>query len=53
VWNNTNNAKNYTRKDIQIKLYKIIAAPMLAYGRDNRVMKRPERKKIQTADIHL
>jgi hypothetical protein len=45
--------KNETRKDTKTEFYKVLAAPMLMYGRENWALKRSERRKIETAEMRF
>jgi hypothetical protein len=43
--------KNKTRKDTQIKFYKVITGPMFVYGSVNWALNRSEGRKTETAKI--
>jgi hypothetical protein len=42
---------NKTRKDTQLKFYKVMAAPVLLYGCENWALNRVDRRKTQTAEM--
>jgi hypothetical protein len=41
---------NKTRKDIQLKFYKVMAVPVLLYGCENWVLNTVDRRKTETAE---
>jgi hypothetical protein len=42
---------NKTRKDTQLKFYKIMEVPVLLYGCENWALNRVDRRKIETAEM--
>jgi hypothetical protein len=44
------NKTNKTRKDKQLKFYKVMEAPVLLYGCENWALNRVDRRKIETAE---
>jgi hypothetical protein len=42
---------NKTRKDTQLKFYKVMAVPVLLYGCENWTLNRVDRRNIETAEM--
>ena len=43
----------YTQLSTQIKFYKVMTAPVLMYGSENWFLNRPEKRKIDAAEIRV
>ena len=45
--------KGKTQLSTQIKFYKVMAVPVLMYGSENWTLNRPDKRKIEAADMRV